>query len=312
MTTNEILNQTQWTKRRRGEALFNLGLTRKEVADLLCNGNYGYAHNLWKKWNEDNCSLNTINTDTVFEFAFNRNFGVEVEFYNTSENILKNNLRRVGIRNKFEGYNHSIRNHWKFTSYSSIIGDNSYEMVSPVLSGNGGLKELKDACKALRLSKAKINKSCGVHVHLDVNDYTVDNMKTLLKNWYLLEKQLDKIMPVSRRGNNNRYCKGFSVVYSSKASFFSSIDSCNTINEMARFFNDRYFKLNLQSYLRYGTVEFRHHSGTTKYTKIKNWLLICSRLVEFSKENYVLVNDINLLLDENLKEYVEERELDFV
>ncbi len=313
MTKLEILNKTQWTKRRRAEELYSIGCTRNEVAELLCNGNYGYAHNLWKKWNETNCNnVLPLTMNTLFEFAFNRKFGVEVEFFGALKDRLKRNLQREGVTYRFESYNHTTQNYWKFTTDSSIRGGNAFEMVSPVLQGNDGLANLKSACKALRTSKAMVNKSCGVHIHLDVNDYTVENMRCLLKNWYLLEKQFDKIMPESRRANNNTYCKGFVGTYTSRGDFFTKIDRCNTIQDLVNFFSNRYFKLNLQSYLRYGTVEFRHHSGTTKYTKIKNWLLICCRLVEFSRLNTVLVEDINLLLDENLKEYVEERELDFV
>lgn len=311
MTTTEILRQTHWTKRRRAESLYSLGKTRKEVADLLCNGNYGYAHNLWIKWSESvSNSLNPVTLDTVFEFAFNRQFGVEVEFFGTSKDKLKLNLNKTQTPYRFETYNHTTRDYWKFTTDSSIQGGDSFEMVSPILKGNDGLMNLRNACKSLRLSKAKVNKSCGLHVHIDVNDYTVENMRTLVKNWFLLEKQMDKIMPVSRRGNNNRYCKN--ITTKSKSTFFSLLDNCTTIEAIVNLFSSRYVKLNLKSYLRYGTVEFRHHSGTTKYTKIKNWLLICTRLVEFSKVNCVLVDDINLLLDENLKEYVEERQLDFV
>lgn len=308
MTVSEILNQNT-TKRKKSEQLFSLGYTRIQVAEVLCNGNYGYAHNLWKKWNET--QLNNTTIDSVFEFAFNRNFGVEVEFFGCNKETLKNRLRVLGVNSRFERYNHTTRNYFKFTTDRSINGENGREMVSPVLSGNGGLKKLQQACKALRLSKAKVNKSCGVHVHLEVSDFTVSNMISLVKNWYLLEKQFDKIMPLSRRSNNNTYCKSINN-FGSQRIFFGKLDRCTTIRDIVNLFNTRYLKLNLNSYVKYGTVEFRHHSGTTKFSKIKNWILICSRLVEFSKQNEVLVSNINQILDENLQEYIEERELDFV
>ncbi|MFL0106058.1 amidoligase family protein [Tenacibaculum maritimum] len=307
MTISEILNQST-TKRNKAEKLFSLGYTRRQVAEILCNGNYGYAHNLWKKWNE---MQGTVEVFSLFEFAFNRNFGVEVEFFGSTKTVLTRNLNNCGVNYEFESYNHTARNHWKFTTDSSIIGGNGREMVSPVLSGNEGLKSLRNSCKALRLSAAKVNKSCGIHVHLDVNDFSVPNMRALVKNWFLLEYQFDKMMPVSRRQNNNIYCKSLSSLFT-KRELFSNLDSCTTINEIINLFETRYVKLNLKSYLRYGTVEFRHHSGTTMFSKIKNWILICARLVEFSKQNEVLLSNINQILDENLQEYVEERELDFL
>ncbi|MFJ1328152.1 amidoligase family protein [Capnocytophaga canimorsus] len=308
MSVAGILNQNT-TKKEKAFQLFSLGYDRRQVAQILCNGNYGYAHNMWKLWSET--QITPMPVSSVFEFVFNRRFGVEVEFFGASQNTLKQHLNAQRVNYQFESYNHTTRNHWKFTSDSSIQGANSYEMVSPVLQGNEGLSQLKSACKSLRLSKAQINKSCGLHVHLEVNDYSVENMKTLVKNFYLLEKQFDKMMPESRRENNNRYCAGFCRTYGSKENFFSKIDSCTTIESIASYLHTRYLKLNLQSYARYGTVEFRHHSGTTMFSKIKSWILICSRLVEFSKQN-VLIDNINLILDENLQEYYEERCLDFV
>ena len=42
----------------------------------------------------------------------------------------------------------------------------------------------------------------------------------------------------------------------------------------------RYFKLNCQSFFRHGTIEFRHHSGTTDFAKIKNWILFTAIVIE--------------------------------
>lgn len=77
---------------------------------------------------------------------------------------------------------------------------------------------------------------------------------------------------------------------------------------MAQYFGSRYYKLNLQSFQRHGTVEFRQHGASTNFLKIKNWILICARLVEFSKQN-ILITDLNQILDENLQEFFEDREL---
>ena len=41
----------------------------------------------------------------------------------------------------------------------------------------------------------------------------------------------------------------------------------------------RYTKLNLQSYSRYGTCEFRGHQGTLDYTKIVAWVALTQNLV---------------------------------
>lgn len=287
MTQQEILNSTL-TKTKKAEALFELGLTRLQVADLVCNGNRGFSYNIWKKWNERRCVNNQPVSPLNFEFEFNRKFGVEIEFFGAQDENLKQNFVNSGLEIKIESYNHTTRPHWKFVSDSSIFGLNAKELVSPVLQGQSGLTEFRKACKALRLSNAKVNKSCGVHVHLDANDYSLENFKTLLKNQYIIEAQVDKMMPTSRRGNANRFCQGFRR--NSQRTFFQKIDNCQTVRELASIFRTRYFKLNLQSFQRHGTVEFRQHGASTNFLKIKNWILICARLVEFSKQNILLTD----------------------
>lgn len=304
MTQQEIVN-SNWTKTKKAEALFDLGFTRLQVAELICNGNRGFSYNIWKKWNERRTVNPQPSAPINFEFEFTRKFGVEIEFFGANPSLTEN-FRNSGLEARTESYNHSSRPHWKFVSDGSIRGVNAQEMVSPILQGTDGLKDFRKACKALRLSNAQVNTTCGVHVHLDANDYSIENFRTLLKNQYFVEIQIDKIMPKSRRANSNRYCQGFRG--NGQNSFFQKIDACQTVNELSNLFRTRYFKLNLQSFQRHGTVEFRQHGASTNFLKIKNWILICARLVEFSKQN-ILLTDINQILDENLQEYFEDREL---
>ncbi len=91
MTQQEILN-SNWTKTKKAEALFDLGFTRLQVADLICNGNRGFSYNIWKKWNERRTEQ--VRTPEVinFDFEFNRKFGVEIEFFGTTNSTLTNNF----------------------------------------------------------------------------------------------------------------------------------------------------------------------------------------------------------------------------
>lgn len=304
MTREEILN-SNWTKTKKAEALFDLGFTRLQVADLICNGNRGFSYNIWKKWNERRTANPQPTAPINFEFSFTRKFGIEIEFFGASPSLTQN-FRNAGLEARSESYNHSSRPHWKFVSDASIRGTNAQEMVSPILQGKEGLQDFRKACKALRLSNAQVNTTCGVHVHLDANDYSIENFKTLVKNQFFIEEQIDKIMPSSRRANANRYCKGFKSL--GQTTLFQKIDNCQTVSQMAQYFGSRYYKLNLQSFQRHGTVEFRQHGASTNFIKIKNWIFICARLVEFSKQN-ILLTDINQILDENLQEFFEDREL---
>ena len=303
MSYQAILSNSTLNKTQKAKALFSLGYSRREVATWITNGNYGFAHNIWKKWLE--CQPVTPVINTPFEFTFQRTFGIELEIYGPSRTTLLQKLRAEGINVEGEGYNHSTRGHWKIVTDSSIRGENGNEIVSPVLSGVEGIEQIKKVCIALGKAGAKVNKSCGFHVHLGANDLNVDNMKTLVRSYMNLENSIDTIMPESRRGNNNTYCKNLSSV----PGIQSKVQNAAAIINLQTAFGGRYFKLNLQSITRHGTVEFRQHSGTITFSKIKNWLLICARMVEFAKLNGV-VTSMNPFLNESLQDYVNDRAID--
>lgn len=305
MTQQEILNQN-WTKTAKAKALYSLGFTRRQVAELLCNGNYGFAHNIWKKWNEEQTSVIATNPAS-FNFDFNRTFGVEIEVYGaTRENIIEK-ANQLGLSIVSEGYNHTTRNHWKIVSDGSINGANGCEIVSPVLSGSEGLEQLRKVCRALNRAGAKVNSSCGLHIHFGVNDFTLDNFKNLVLSYLANEKKIDAFMPNSRRRSNNRFCQSLGAVSNIK----SRLRNAESISNIVNMFPSRCFKLNVQSFNRHGTIEFRQHSGSTQFSKIKNWILICARMVEFAKSNGMF-NNLNSVLNETLQNYIEDRAEDLV
>jgi len=306
MTTQEILNASL-TKTEKARRLFELGLTRRQVADLLMNGNVGFAYNVWKKWNEEQTEQITA---LPFEFSFSRTFGIELEVYGANRSRIVTEMRRLGIEVESESYNHNTRNHWKIISDASISGADGNEIVSPVLSGVDGIEQVKKVCLALNRAGAKINTSCGFHVHFGANDLNVQNFRNLFQSYLELENKIDEIMPESRRGSRNTYCKSLASIASSKSAALTKIKNAQTINDMSNAFNlSRYFKLNIQSFQRHGTVEFRHHSGTTQFSKVKNWILICARLIEYSKQNGV-TNNLNHFLNESLQDYMADRAAD--
>ena len=102
------------------------------------------------------------------------------------------------------------------------------------------------------LSNHSVNRSCGLHVHLDQRGKSYEDVKKLavrMDKWLVALKEF---VPESRR--NADYCKpGISRT-------------------------DRYHAVNLCSYERYKTLEIRLHSGTTDYTKILSWIRLLELL----------------------------------
>ncbi len=217
------------------------------------------------------------------DFNETRTFGVEIEFFGITARKVLTVLTEAGINVNHETYNHTTRRHWKLIYDVSVNNKGTgnarggHELVSPVLKDKDGLKELETVMKALDNAGAKVDRTCGFHVHHGVNDFQVEDFKTLFTIYYRFENYLDAIVAPSRRGNDNRYCKGF------QAAELQAILKAESLNDLNRILHDRYKKLNFQSFYRHNTIEFRQHGGTHEAKKAVNWVIFTQSLVERAK-----------------------------
>ena len=298
-----ILEQTV-TKTAKIKMLLQLGMPRKQVAEAMGVG-YGFVQNVY-------ASVYGVARPRKFHsetFSFDRTLGVEMEIIHESENKIRNAIRNAGVECEIEGYNHDTRTHWKIVSDASV--DGGFEVVSPVLKGRSGLDELEKVCNALVNAGARIRKCCGLHVHLGTDDFKTDIRvwKNLYKNYAALERTIDSFMPPSRR--HNQYCRSMRVY-----DWNAKIESASNLRmlENAVTGGSRYFKLNSQSYWRHKTVEFRQHSGSVEFEKVRNWILFCARFVEFSRRNTVETGrktELKKFLDADLVNYYNNRAAKF-
>lgn len=284
MNTQEILNQNA-TKTWKIEQLILAGLSRTQIAGLVTNGNYGFVQNVYAKMKAQG-RLNLAAELNFIPTAFDRKFGVEIEAYGAEKNKIARLITAAGVECIVEGYNHSTRRHWKVVSDGSLNGENSFELVSPILEGQAGMEELSKVCEVLETARVKINKSCGLHIHFDACNFGLTQVKNMLHNYAAFEHEIDSFMPNSRRANNNTYCK--SII-----GFDARIERANSIQQLAGVFSSRYFKMNLQSYSRHNTIEFRQHSGTVEFMKISNWILFLHNLTEYSISKRVAQSEAN-------------------
>jgi len=214
-------------------------------------------------------------------------------------------------------------------------GDNDVmgaEYVTGVLVGDTGLQQLKRLTNELT-RRCKLDKKCGMHLHLANFDLSKQSIVLLYKLLMMVENEMFSILPPTRR--NNEYCRNLKKIKLdfTKESFTSSeykilIDKyyadiltfvsggkslSNQVNRKKEHplghkcgYNHasaRYCWVNLVPTLfdtrgnGVYTVEFRSHSGTTSYEKIKMWLLICMGLlwfVENCSKDIALMNQISL------------------
>ena len=208
----------------------------------------------------------------------NRKFGIEIEFVGACKYEVAEAINAAGVECQVEYYNHITQPHWKIVTDSSLdsIRGHAAELVSPILQGSNGVAELKNVIDALNsVDGVTVNRSCGLHVHLNCSDLTVSEIQSIYERYANYEEQIDLCMPRSRRGSMH-WCKTLKdegkVAKVKRARYKESIaDSFG-----------RYYKVNLTQIARRGAIEFRQHSGTTCFTKISNWLAFLMQFVESS------------------------------
>ena len=218
-----------------------------------------------------------------------RKYGVEIEFNadNSDRATIAAQLNQAGIHTEHEYYNHQTRSYWKVITDSSC----GLELVSPILNDETSHHQITTACKTLQASGAKITKNCGIHVHFDVSDFTLENFKNLIKYWIKFEDVFDALQPTSRRHSNNEFCRSnlgdiqptAESHHQACKQLFEKIDQTTTLNELAQLFPSRYVKMNIQSYFRHGTIEIRHHAGSLNPEKINHWITLMQQLFERAK-----------------------------
>lgn len=172
---------------------------------------------------------------------------------------------------------------WKATTDGSIRGGIGLEFVSPILTGDDGLEQVRKICAALTSVGATVNATCGLHVHVGAQNEGVEFFKSLIKLYGRFESALDEIMPASRRSNGAQYCRSVTLVDQ------AAVNAARTKEELAFALARasgagaaKYHKVNIVPHHK-PTVEFRHHAGTTDAAKAINWIMVCLRLVAAAK-----------------------------
>jgi len=150
------------------------------------------------------------------------------------------------------------------------------EAVSPILN-DGTLNETLTAARALARAGATVNKQTGYHVHLGADYYGVNAIAALVHNWYTAANGIGALVAKSRL--SNRYC--LHSLSERDIDYWGETIRNNHINNNA-VSTGRFMSLNLNSYDRHGTIEFRLHHGTLNGKKIEAWAKFCESLASFS------------------------------
>lgn len=157
------------------------------------------------------------------------------------------------------------------------------EVVSPICR----YQDIEDIQKIVRKLReegyAKVNSSCGIHIHIDASPYDARSLRNLTNIMYSKEDLIYKALKV-RVSRENRYCKKVDESFirdlnKSKPKSLEQVEKIwyqgNVSRKQQHYDDSRYHALNLHSVFSKGTVEFRLFNGTLHAGKIKAYIQFC-------------------------------------
>ena len=175
---------------------------------------------------------------------------------------------------------------WKLVSDASIIGeqwtgteylendikDFRVELVTPKLT-YPELPKLQECMRRLKQIGAKVNDSCGIHVHVDAANHNRQSLKNLISIMYSKEDLLFKALQVNEV-RAIRFCKKVREPMLREARQLLSAEETTDLTQLEQIWYEgnvsssdhynrsRYYALNLHSVFYRGTVEWRCFNST--------------------------------------------------
>ena len=187
---------------------------------------------------------------------------------------------------------------WKLMSDSSIrternvggryvpTGDTDYrvEMVAPKLT-YAELPKFQECVRRVRKAGAKVNSSCGIHVHVDAANHNRQSLKNLIGIMFSKEDILFKALQVDP-DREEGYCHKVREPMLRQARTLSSDETKDLSmlediwyegfpNRKSHYNDSRYYALNLHSVFYRGTVEFRCFNSTLHAGKAAAYVNLC-------------------------------------
>lgn len=230
-------------------------------------------------------------------------FGIEIEMTGITRGTAAEAIAKyfgtnpVHVGGSYDTY--EVTDHegkiWKIMSDSSIDAEYKengkyhwtsaatfrVEVVSPKLEYSE-MGKLQEVVRTVRNAGAKVNSSCGIHVHIDGANHTAKSLRNLLGIMYAKEDLLFKSLQV----NPDRvcYCKQTrkNVLLEARKEKNLTMDKLRKIwyadypheDQNAHYNHSRYHALNLHAMFTKGTVEFRLFNSTLHAGEVRSYITL--------------------------------------
>ena len=210
-------------------------------------------------------------------------------------------------------------------------GEAGIEYVScPLTINKKGFDVLDRFTKYAIKNGIYVNSSCGLHIHINVKsqDRNLGFIAKVLTFYKRFGDEFFKMLPKSR--SNNHFCQSLNSIDFKTGCPEMELDNIkkekdilefkkkfyygNTSEEYNKYFNKRYYWINVHSIFHRGTIEIRSHSATIDSKKITNWLKIHKKCLDFIMRNQLehiegmTVTDFYNIFDKGLLDYITYRQ----
>lgn len=169
---------------------------------------------------------------------------------------------------------------WKVMADASLSAAKHLqsEVVSPVLDYDD-LAELQQVVRAVRGAGAKVDSTCGIHVHVDAAGFDAGALRNLVKIVNKQERLIEHALGISQ-ARRARWCRGIDQAFLEKI----EKQRPRNLEDMNRawygyhnaapthYDSSRYHGVNLHNVWFRGTVEYRWFDATLHAGKVKAYI----------------------------------------
>lgn len=155
----------------------------------------------------------------AYQMMKNQNFGIEIEMTGLSRrevaNVIANHFGTQAGSPDFTCYEtikimDNKNRYWKVERDSSIrpvpygADQNKVEVVSPILQYED-IETLQEIIREIKAAGASVNESCGIHVHVDGANHTMESLRRLVNLFVGRQDLIYEALNIGDRAD--RWCK---------------------------------------------------------------------------------------------------------
>lgn len=189
--------------------------------------------------------------------------GIEIEL----ENIKKTLPERLG--------------HYWNTKGDGSLRNNGIEFVSLALRGDAVTYGLESIYEFLNAQRAVASARTSVHVHVNMQDQNLEQLIAHVYTYMIFERVLYDFIGNDRDQNN------FCIPLYSYPATWDLISSLSmggpSVHAVASHWL-KYSGFNIKPLCSFGTIEYRHFSGSTDAAKVIQWINMILSIKKFSSE----------------------------